>query len=880
MDITQLNTGLAKKFEQSRIVFWHDPEQSFVSALADLQLTRDGKPVTVLNMASESQLATRQRIELLQPDLPFLLYWPSVEPAASKDWLLDVRRYSVTFYADAASLLLNELGLTNMLLREHLAARKSFFTSKERTQQLKRKLDGQGGVESAASIDFKMICVVLACNADVSALMMELANRLQDESEEAVLSSLAKFDLLESFWSQMESHFGYSVLSPASPSLVDLFRRIFVSECSELFEGPVPQWMSGLVLGTATGRANAMTLLGLWRDSTRSQAVYATFAARVADQLELAGRLSGLSVQSLLAIQTFEQIEQALIRDLLAQLTDAERDPQNDIGDDEWENLVARRAKGYWCQASGDEQGNIVPNKYAAIYQALRQAHRLLSLRREFPDGFHYPTAQAMYQAYETSLFRFDQCYRLFNESMGHLQARSVDILSALATRIEELYVHWYLYRLGLAWDSLLAAEQRLQDWQFGVPKQSRFYETVIRARFMQAGVKRQFVIISDALRYEVAQELQGQINQAKRFSAQLSSQLSVLPSYTQLGMAALLPHEQITFADNGANVLVDGMSSAGLENRSAILARVGGVALSAKSLLAWSRSEAVQAVGEARVIYIYHDAIDAIGDKAPTELQTFTAARQAMAELNSLIAKVTNGLGATRVVITADHGFLYQVSPPEEGVKSSLLSEPAGTVEAKKRYLLGRDLPTNENVWHGQVSDMVAGDTDMAFWLPRGVSRFHFVGGARFVHGGAMLQEVCVPVLEVQELRGKKQQLNEKTKVGVVPAQSTIKLVNAIDKIQFLQTDAVDERHKARSVLVHIEDDQGQARSAIEKLTLDSSGSTLEQRRQVIVVKLVGQQFDRKKEYKLVLVDEETAIELARYAITIDLAFQDDFGF
>lgn len=228
---------------------------------------------------------------------------------------------------------------------------------------------------------------------------------------------------------------------------------------------------------------------------------------------------------------------------------------------------MARRAKGYWCQASGNEQGNIVPNKYAAHLSGVAPDTAFFRYGGNFRTVSTIPLRRPCIRPTRPAYSRFDQCYRLFNESMGQLQARSVDILSALATRIEELYVHWYLYRLGLAWDSLLAAEQRLQDWQFGVPKQSRFYETVIRARFMQAGVKRQFVIISDALRYEVAQELQGQINQAKRFSAQLSSQLSVLPSYTQLGMAALLPHEQITFADNGANVLVDGMSSAGLEN-------------------------------------------------------------------------------------------------------------------------------------------------------------------------------------------------------------------------------------------------------------------------------------------------------------------------
>ena len=54
---------------------------------------------------------------------------------------------------------------------------------------------------------------------------------------------------------------------------------------------------------------------------------------------------------------------------------------------------------------------------------------------------------------------------------------------------------------------------------------------------------KRVFVIISDALRFEIANELGAIINNEKRFKAEVSTQLGVLPSYTQLGMAALLPH-------------------------------------------------------------------------------------------------------------------------------------------------------------------------------------------------------------------------------------------------------------------------------------------------------------------------------------------------
>ncbi len=868
MDITQLKTGLNKTFEQSRIVFWHDSEQSFTAHLSELDLLRDGQPVCILNMVDESQLQVRQRIEILEPEQAFLLYWPNAEPLAVKDWLLDIRRYSKTFYADAASILLNELGLTNMALREHLASRKAFFASKERTQSLKRRLDGRSGVEDSLSLDFKMICVVLACNADYQSLMMELGARLLSDDEiDTVLATFEKYDLQASFWTLMSQHFGYHVDSSQTPSLRELFRRIMVSEFYEMLEGERPQWMPGQLLATATGRANAMTLLGQWRDSSRHHANYATLAGEIAQQLELPSRLDAMSVLQLQNVSTFEQIEQGLIRQLI------DRVLVGDLGMNpaEWTALMSRRRQGYWCREI---------SKYDLLYKALAQAQILFEMRRSFPDGFHYSSVNAMYQAYETELFRFDLGYRLFNESLEQLQGMAVEVLAELASRIEELYVHWYLYQLGLSWDALLGKDALLADWQLSVPKQSRFYDTVIRTRFMQAGVKRQFVIISDALRYEIAHELQSEINQAKRFSAQLSSQLSVLPSYTQLGMAALLPHQSIDYSGNGSTVLVDGMSSAGLENRSAILAKVGGVAISAKALLSWTRAEANQAIEDARVVYIYHDVIDAIGDKAATELQTFKAARQAINELNALVAKIINGFGVTRVVITADHGFLSQMTSPEDGVKSSLLAEPSGALECKKRYLLGRDLPENENVWHGRIRNMVTGDSDMEFWLPRGVSRFHFVGGARFVHGGAMLQEICVPVLEVQELRGKKQLQNEKVKVNVVPVQSSIKLVNAIDKIRFLQTDAVGERHKARCLRLYIVDKNDLKVSAIEKITLDSTAPSLEQRQQDVVIKLSSQSFERKAQYQLVLLDDEDGIELARYPVTIDLMFQDDFGF
>src|SRR6185437_12931103 len=69
-------------------------------------------------------------------------------------------------------------------------------------------------------------------------------------------------------------------------------------------------------------------------------------------------------------------------------------------------------------------------------------------------------------------------------------------------------------------------------------------------------GDKKAVVIISDALRYEVADELRSRIRQEDRFDATLDAVLGALPSYTQLGMAALLPHSTLKHSADAKTVL------------------------------------------------------------------------------------------------------------------------------------------------------------------------------------------------------------------------------------------------------------------------------------------------------------------------------------
>ena len=165
------------------------------------------------------------------------------------------------------------------------------------------------------------------------------------------------------------------------------------------------------------------------------------------------------------------------------------------------------------------------------------------------------------------------------------------------------------------------------------------------------------------------------------------------------------------------------------------------GVAVRAEDLMAMKKDEG-RAFGKPhRVVYVYHDQVDAVGDKASTEGHTFAAVRKAIEELSDLVGKVVDSLNGNHVLITADHGFLFQETPLGETDKSSLVAKPAGTVLAKKRYLLGRNLPEDDKAFHGSTATTGGAAGDMQFWVPKGANRFHFVGGSRFVHGGAMPQ-------------------------------------------------------------------------------------------------------------------------------------------
>ena len=256
---------------------------------------------------------------------------------------------------------------------------------------------------------------------------------------------------------------------------------------------------------------------------------------------------------------------------------------------------------------------------------------------------------------------------------------------------------------------------------------------------------------------------------------------------------------------------------------------------------------------------------------------KTFEAVRRAIDELAALVGYIVNNLNGHHIVVTADHGFLFTETARVETDKSKLKDKPDSTILAKKRYLLGPKLPDHDAAWHGKLSVTAGADGDMEFWIPKGANLFHFVGGARFVHGGAMPQEIVVPVVTVKHVRGKSAQETKTKPVTVQVLGSNHRITTAYCRFQLIQMEPVSDRVKPITLKVAVYEGEEPV-TDIQTVKFDSSSGNLDERKKWVNLVLKDRQYNKKTPYRLVLRDAETGIEQQSVEVIIDRAFTDDF--
>lgn len=322
-------------------------------------------------------------------------------------------------------------------------------------------------------------------------------------------------------------------------------------------------------------------------------------------------------------------------------------------------------------------------------------------------------------------------------------------------------------------------------------PKQFEFYDTEV-AQTDQKVV----VIISDALRYEAAQELLSQMHGDPKNTADIRYMLASIPSKTSVGMCQLLPGKK---QFNAGKPTADGTSTSGTDNRSTILSayNTDSRAIQFSELEGMDRDEQRE-VFKTQIVYVYHDVIDATGDKRSSERRTFDVVDDAIGELKRFVKSLHATLNVARVLITADHGFLYNDREIQEKEKETI--PVSDSIQSHNRYIITTEKQDLELGYSVSLQSTSSFDDDVWVNIPYSVNRYKKQGvGHQFVHGGGALQEVIIPVIESSR---KRVEVTKKVKPLLVN-RGALRVVSNILKVNILQESGVSRSEKERAIKI-----------------------------------------------------------------------------
>ena len=748
-------------FQTQRLVFWYDANGTLENEFNEIDL-EDVTKLTIDN----NEFSIKRQLLSLQPRDKFLIYSPTLAPQDEDNWLLDLNIANYMFSADKTSLILQKLGLDDNF-KEFISQFDKFFNASTRLVALRDLLSDK---ENNDTLALKIMAVSIGCDNNIDSIMLKLF------SNDKEFETLSKYNLTEEFFKAVKTKYSYD-----GESLTDLLYKLFQNH-----------FYYSIDKSKSTLNSDARLFVNSWMDSNRHKESFKKISKEISDALNINTIITDIDISKVISCDTYEKCDQVVISYLLNKLGN------DSINSTEMSKIITTREHTFWFE------------NYQNIYKALLSASLLFDfvkntklMMKSFEDGI---------QEYSAHWYKADSYYRDY--SIYSSKAEHLELLKPLNSKIEDVYLNSYLRELNDNWQSFAETYTTTSP----IPHQQQFYNSKVEPYLQKK--KKVFVIISDAMRYECGVELTSLIlaeNKKKdRFSATISSMVSSLPSYTQLGMASLLPHKQLSIQNKNDIVFVDDKSSSGIVNRDKILKSYdeNAMAIGYETLLKYKRDEGRALVKNASVVYIYHDEIDKMGEK--NEIKTFDAVNSTFLSIIKIIKQISNFNGSN-ILITSDHGFLYTNQATQESEFCKVKMQ--GAIKQNRRFIIGQNLESGTCVSKYSGVDLGI-DGDNEYLIPKSINKIRVQGGGnRFVHGGATLQELVIPLIEVNIGKGKKEirQVN----VDIIPIRNIS--TNSVN-ISFYQSEIVDEKTKPITLKISFQSLDGVVLSDEFKHTFNST--------------------------------------------------------
>lgn len=835
MNIKQIIDRLNAEFtgDTRKLVFWYDDNGEFVEDMQNVELDN----AKVYFLQPDNQFATKLFLERQDTTTNYLIYAPFPKPDVRDNHLEDTLLYSKRFFADRASLLLVDLGIDEKykpIIEKHI----KFFANKERTQRFYDLEIENFNEENIITGLLSAICRTRTCSFEEVIRVILTDSELADNK---FLSEVEKYGLLDDFWKLCEQHFGYT---DVKPTLEKLVVTMFVTYTAKYVGAELPKAWKGFISYKA---GNIIAFMDNLMNSILYRGRYDELSAHVAFGLNVKKAFSDFPPEDLVNCDTFLAIDQILINWVVARLV------AEDVGA-RLDNLIIpkiceKRSKMHFGE------------KIGSCYQMLSSAYQIIQAGNyHCPDSF-----KDILLHYQEEDFRLDCEYRQFYSAFDQIEDTTG--FEPLRDLVENIYTNEYLETLLPKWNAAIQEPDALM----ALPLQRDFY-----ARNLKNIKERTVVIISDAMRYEIGKELFRRMQDDPKCTAKLEVQLSVLPSYTRLGMAALLPHTELTMTDD-FKVLVDGLPCENLAEREAILQKynMDSVCVQFDSIKSLKIADLRSIFTGKQLVYVYHNQIDARGDKPNTEDEVFVACQEAIAEIIDLIRRISTSANTYRFIVTADHGFIYKrdkiaESDKIEGVKNK-------TSLINRRFVVSPEPVVGDGIASMEMGEILCNSDTKWVSYPISDDVFKVTGGGQnYVHGGSSPQEMLVPVLDLKMERG-----HMDTRSASLALVSMVrKITNKITILDLIQSEPVSDVVKAATYRLFFISDDNERISNENSCIADSRDQDASKRIFRMKFQFKEKKYDKDKQYFFVICDDATGLEVFRHPVIMDMAFADDYGF
>lgn len=742
-------------FERERIIFWYDDNEALRSEFEEVQIVGVEKRVI-----DNNEFTLKREVLRVEPNGKFLIYSPNIAPNPDENWLLDLNIANHLFSADKTSLILQTLGL-DVNFKSFIGKFEKFLNAKTRVEALANKITQR---ETNESLALKIIAVSIGSEDNIDNILLKLFTDVKG------FETIEKFDLSGELFKAVNSKYTYD-----GNTLGDFLYKLLQNH-----------FYYHIDRSKCTLNSDARLFVNSWMDSSKFRDSFEELSNKASEELNIQGILEGIEPSKVLSCDTYEKCDQVLISHILNKLS-------SDILDlDDTRNIIQSRRNSFWYK------------NYKNIYQALLSGIMLIDFVKK--ESFEIKDFADGVDKYSKHWYKADSHYReycLYSSKAEHLE-----LLKGLNVKIEDIYLNGYLRELGDTW------QQYAQTYSVEniSNHQQSFYKNYIQPSILKS--QRIFVIISDALRYECGVELTSKIAMIDKYTTLCNHMVSSLPSYTQLGMASLLPHKTLKIGDKNDTVAIDDKSSVGTINRDKILKiyHEKSAAINYEEFLKFDRNDGREFSKEHEVIYIYHDEIDKMGEK--NESKTFDAVESAFDTIIKIVKQIYNFNGSN-VIVTSDHGFLYTNQPTLESEFCQVQSE--GSIKANRRFMIGQNLIENSCVVKFD-SKTLGLEGENEFLIPKSINKIRLQGGGnRFVHGGATLQELVIPVIEIKKQR---QENTKIVNVEIIPLRNIT--TNSVN-VALYQTEAVNEKVQPITLKIAFESIDGKILSDVIIQTFDS---------------------------------------------------------